>query len=76
MICEDKTDKTQVSLVYANRSEDDILMRRQLDRFAAENPSKFKVYYMLDNPPKTWSGGKGYVNKQVIQEHLPPVADG
>ncbi|KAI4723108.1 hypothetical protein E4T48_00799 [Aureobasidium sp. EXF-10727] len=33
-ICEDKTDDTEISLVYANRSEPDIMMRQQLETFA------------------------------------------
>lgn len=73
-ICEDKTDITQIGLIYANRSEDDILMHAQLDRFASSG--KLKVFYTLDKPAQGWRGGKGYVTKEMIQEHLPAVSDG
>lgn len=33
-ICSDATDSTSISLVYADRSEPDILLHSQLDRFA------------------------------------------
>jgi cytochrome-b5 reductase len=69
-IYEDKTDTTEVSLIYANRSEDDILLRNQLDKFAKANPTKFKAHYVLDHPTDNWKGGRGYVNKDVIQEKL------
>lgn len=69
-ICEDDKDRTTVSLIYANRSEADILLRKQLDNFASANLEKFKVYYVLDKPPSGWSGGSGFVNKTMIQERM------
>lgn len=72
-ICEDKTDRTEVSLVYANRSEDDILLRNQLDRFAKQN-SNFQVHYMVDQASEGWQGGVGHVDKTVLQEKMPKAA--
>lgn len=74
-ICEDPTDKTTVSLIYGNRSEQDIMLRETLDRFAKENPDQFKVHYVLDHPPEGWTGGKGYVDKNLLQEKMPAVSD-
>lgn len=73
-ICEDQFDDTEISLIYANRSESDILMRTQLDHFASTG--QLKVFYMLDKPSQGWKGGRGYVNKQTMQEHLPACSDG
>lgn len=70
-ICEDKSDDTQVSLVYANRSEADIMLREKLDHFAQTCPNKFKVHYVLDEPPEGFKGGKGRVTKDVLKERLP-----
>jgi cytochrome-b5 reductase len=36
-------DKTQVSLVFANVSEEDILLKGRLDELAAQHPGQFKV---------------------------------
>ena len=47
-ICEDRTDTTEVSLVYANRTEDDILLRSELDAWAKAHPKNLKVHYMLE----------------------------
>ncbi|KAG9994756.1 hypothetical protein KCU78_g18278, partial [Aureobasidium melanogenum] len=44
-ICEDRTDTTEVSLVYANRTEDDILLRSELDAWAKAYPKNLKVHY-------------------------------
>lgn len=42
-ICEDKTDTTKISLVYANRSEADIMLRDRLDTFAEASNGQFTV---------------------------------
>lgn len=70
-ICEDDRDLTKVSLIYANRSEGDILLREELDTFARRYPKNFEVYYMLDQPPADWKYGSGYVTKELMAEKLP-----
>ncbi|PCG91367.1 Cytochrome b5 [Penicillium occitanis (nom. inval.)] len=70
-ICEDDTDTTEISLIYANRSEEDILLRRELERFAAAYPKNLNIWYMLDHPPQKWAYGEGYVAPEVIRERLP-----
>ncbi|KAL1641005.1 hypothetical protein SLS58_006447 [Diplodia intermedia] len=71
-ICEDPRDLTEVSLVYANRAEEDILLREELDRFARLYPRNFRVHYMLDHPPaEGWTGGVGFVTRDVMAERLP-----
>jgi cytochrome-b5 reductase len=73
-ICEDERDTTEVSLIYANRTEEDILLRKELDRFARRYPKNFKVYYMLDNPPAGWASGSGFVTQDIMAERLPEPA--
>ncbi|CRG88358.1 cytochrome b5 reductase, putative [Talaromyces islandicus] len=70
-ICEDDTDTTEISLIYANRSEEDILLRNELEAFAMQYPKTLKIWYMLDNPPQKWSYGKGYVTPVIMREKLP-----
>lgn len=73
-ICEDGSDKTTVSLVYASNTEADILLRPQLDAFATQCPDKFRVHYVLSTPPANWSGSKGYVTEDLIKKYLPAAA--
>ncbi|KAJ5377929.1 NADH-cytochrome b5 reductase 1 [Penicillium cataractarum] len=70
-ICENDADTTQISLVYANRSEADILLREELDAFARRYPGNFKVWYMLDTAPEDWAYGTGFVDADVLREHMP-----
>lgn len=74
-ICEDKTDTTKVSLVYANRSEADIMLRNRLDSFAEASNGQFSVYYMVDKPPAGWKYGTGHIDKEVLQQKMPAVSD-
>lgn len=75
-ICEDERDTTEISLVYANRSEGDILLREELEAFARKYPKQFTLYYMLDVAPEDWKYGTGYVTPEVMAARLPkPAAD-
>lgn len=62
----------QFSLIFANVSENDILLKEELDDLATRYPDKFHVYYVLDTPPKGWDGGSGFVTADMIKKHLPP----
>ncbi|KAJ5151754.1 Cytochrome b5 [Penicillium capsulatum] len=73
-ICENDTDTTEISLVYANRSESDILLRHELETFARRYPRNFKLWYMLDTAPADWPYGCGYVDRTILREHLPGPA--
>ncbi|KAJ4157043.1 hypothetical protein NW754_008685 [Fusarium falciforme] len=70
-ICEDDRDLTEVSLIYANRSEEDILLRKELESFARRYPQSFKLYYLLDNAPADWKYGTGYVTQELMAERFP-----
>ena len=62
-ILEDREDSTKVSLIFANQTESDILMKKEIDARVAANPDKLKVYYVVDNASyfSGWKGGTGYV---------------
>lgn len=70
-ICEDERDTTEVSLIYANRTEEDILLRSELEAFARKYPNNLKLHYMLDKPSPSWQGGIGYVTKDIMAERFP-----
>ncbi|KAK1426980.1 hypothetical protein QVD17_15662 [Tagetes erecta] len=73
-ILEDESDKTKLDLIYANVTVDDILLKEELDTLATKYPGRFKVYYVLNQPPEGWTGGVGFVSKEMIEEHLPRPA--
>ncbi|KAK0621228.1 hypothetical protein B0T17DRAFT_508598 [Bombardia bombarda] len=67
-------DTTQVDLIFANVTPQDILLKEDLDALAAED-SGFRVHYVLDKPPAGWTGGVGYVTPDMITKWLPKPAD-
>lgn len=76
-ICEDPRDTTEVSLIYANRAEGDILLREELEAFARRYPKNLSIHYLLDSPPESWAYGTGFVTKELMAEKFPnPREDG
>jgi len=67
-------DKTQLSLIFANVTEPDILLRSELERCAMEHKSQFSLFFTLDKPTEGWNGGAGFVTADMIQKHLPGPA--
>lgn len=41
-------DSTKLALLFANQSEDDILLRKELDELAEQHSDRFKVWYTVD----------------------------
>ncbi|GAA5815945.1 hypothetical protein MFLAVUS_009464 [Mucor flavus] len=69
---EKSTDKkTKISLIFANQTEQDIILKDELDKIAKENPDRFKVTYALDKAPENWTGVTGYVTAEVVKANLP-----
>ncbi|XP_061386916.1 NADH-cytochrome b5 reductase 3 isoform X2 [Musca vetustissima] len=69
-------DKTELALLFANQSEKDILLRNELDELAKKHPEQFKVWYTVDKASEGWSYNIGYINDDMMKEHLfPPSPD-
>jgi len=69
-------DKTKVTLVFGNVSEDDILLRKEWQDLENEYPQRFRAFYVLDNPPEGWQHGKGFMTKDLLKTVLPGPKDG
>jgi NAD(P)H-flavin reductase len=56
-VLKDTQDETSIRLVFANQTEEDILLRPELDAFALD--PRFEVHYVLSRPksPKEWVCG-------------------
>lgn len=67
-------DFTKISLIYANNTLNDILLKEEIDELSKKYPN-FNVHYTLLDPPADWEGSKGYVTAEMIQKYLPKVSD-
>ena len=65
------SDRTTITLIYANVNQEDILLRDDLEELINVHEQRFKIFYVLNNPPTGWKGGVGFVTKEIIKEHLP-----
>lgn len=76
----DNKDTCKFSLLYANKTKDDILCRDLLDDLEQTSGGRFKVSYTLDFPPAGWNEKagqyEGFINQDMIKAALPgPSAD-
>ncbi|KZT06898.1 NADH-cytochrome b5 reductase [Laetiporus sulphureus 93-53] len=67
----DSDDHTNINLIYANVNEEDILLKKELDDLAKKHEERFRVLYVLNNPPEAWTGGVGFVSKAQVENWMP-----
>ena len=75
-IFKNPSDKTHVTLVFANLTEEDILLKHEFQDLENTYPQRFKAFYMLDHPPEGWTQGKGHVSKELLKTVLPEPESG
>lgn len=64
-------DKTKVTLVFGNLTQEDILLKREFEDLENTYPQRFKAFYMLDKPPEGWTQGTGHITKDLLKTVLP-----
>ncbi|XP_057727310.1 inducible nitrate reductase [NADH] 2 [Arachis stenosperma] len=73
-ILKDPEDRTEMHVVYANRSEDDILLREELDAWA-KSDERFKIWYVVENQREGWEYSVGFITESILREHLPLASE-
>lgn len=63
-------DLTKIHCLYLNETENDILLKEELDEMAEKYPN-FKITYVLNKPKSTWTGNKGLLTKELVKKYLP-----
>ena len=71
-VLKDPKDRTVISLLFANQTEGDILVRDMLEGLEKMHPDRFKLWYTLDSPPKGWAYSSGFIDEAMIKAHMPP----
>ena len=69
----DAQNHTPMWLIYANKSEQDIIMRDTLEAFTQKLP--LTVTHVLSDPSDDWMGESGYVDGDLLDEYLPEDAE-
>jgi len=69
----DKSVKVRIDILYANRTEADILCADELKEIGAIDG--VSVWYTLDIPPEGWKFSSGFIDEPMVRDHLPPPGD-
>lgn len=74
-IVKDPEDKTEVWLIFANRTDQDILLQEDLDEWVEKYPN-VHVWYTIESPgPAGWKFSTGRMSEEMLRTHLPPGAE-
>ncbi|KAB5513293.1 hypothetical protein GE09DRAFT_1267342 [Coniochaeta sp. 2T2.1] len=65
-----KGDKTQVRVIDANKSEQDILLRDELARLERDSKGQLQLTHVLSHPSGEWTGHKGHLDAHLMKEVL------
>lgn len=71
-------DKTQVSLIDSNKSLGDILLYKELQKYADEHKDQFKLWMTLSKAPEKeeWKYSVGHLDENMMREHFFMPKDG
>ncbi|OKL61217.1 hypothetical protein UA08_03380 [Talaromyces atroroseus] len=69
-ILKDADDKTSIRVIDANKSESDILMRREFDELSRDHGDRFSIVHVLSHPSSSdWAGLKGHITPDILRKH-------
>jgi ferredoxin-NADP reductase len=72
--CTDTKSETKITLLYGNRTEEDIIFRRELDEMQ-EKSRNLKVVFTLDQASQSWKGYTGSINVEMLKNEIPDYAE-
>lgn len=61
----------ELFLLYANKTEDDIIFRAEWDAHARAH-ANFHCHHVLSEPPAGWNQGVGRISEAALRRALPP----
>ena len=65
-----REDVRPVTVFYANRQWDSVILREQLAELEAATPS-LRVIHVLEQPPDGWTGEHGRISAEMIHRYIP-----
>jgi len=68
--CTDMRLDTKVTLLYGNRTENDIVFRKELEAMQEQNEN-LKVVFTLNEANADWKGATGLINADMIKKEIP-----
>ena len=63
IVFKNENEQTTVKLLFANRTEADILLREEIEDFKRQFPGRFSFMYTVDRPGEGWQYESGFINQ-------------
>ena len=58
-------------MFYGNLTEEDILIKKELDDIAEKHKDQVSITYFVDKALANWKGETGHIDKEFLQSNLP-----
>ena len=62
---------TKITILFANKTESDILLRNQLEEMAHANPERVNVHFTIDDKTDGWPHFDGHINEGIFSIFFP-----
>lgn len=59
-------------MLYSNVTEQDILLREELETLQKKHPKHFELIFVLDKAGESWKGPIGFISADLIKKHISP----
>lgn len=69
-VAQDSEDPTECRVLDGNRVEQDILLRTELDNMAVTTSGRCKLHYTLTQGEESWIGGRGRIDKALLEKEV------
>ena len=66
--------KTDMTLLFANKTEQDIILRDEFESYSAMYDN-FRCVFTVDKPTPDWRGHSGFIDESHLKKYLPPPDD-
>ena len=68
--CTDKHLKTKITLIYGNRTEEDIVFKEDFEKMQKQNKN-LNCVFMINEGNDNWKGLTGFINAEMIKKEIP-----
>ena len=68
--CTDMRVTSKITLLYGNRSENEIVFKKELEEMEKKNKN-LKVVFVLNEASSTWKGATGVIDAEMVKKTVP-----